>query len=31
VWLPPSEEASRAEAWIYEGRSRTGGVDAMNW
>jgi len=28
VWLPPSEEASRAEAWIYEGRSRTGGVDA---
>src|SRR5262249_48688449 len=28
LWLPPSEEVSRAEAWIYEGRSRTSGVDA---
>jgi len=28
VWLPPSEEASRAEAWLYEGRSRESGVDA---
>jgi type IV secretion system protein VirB4 len=28
VWLPPSEEASRAEAWLYEGRSRASGVDA---
>jgi type IV secretion system protein VirB4 len=29
VWLPPSEEVSRAEAWLYEGRSRTHGVDAQ--
>ena len=28
VWLPPSEEASRAEAWLYEGRSRDSGIDA---
>ena len=28
LWLPPSEEASRAERWLYEGRSREGGVDA---
>ncbi|HEY7006640.1 MAG TPA: conjugal transfer protein TrbE, partial [Sphingomicrobium sp.] len=28
VWLPPSEEASRAEAWLYEGRSRASGIDA---
>lgn len=28
VWLPPSEEASRAEAWLYEGQSRGSGVDA---
>jgi|SRR5579883_956593 type IV secretion system protein VirB4 len=28
VWLPPSEEASRAEAWLYEGRSHESGVDA---
>src|SRR5499427_7961674 len=28
VWLPPSEEASRAERWLYEGRSRDSGVDA---
>jgi type IV secretion system protein TrbE len=27
VWLPPSEEVSRAERWLYEGRSRTGGLD----
>jgi type IV secretion system protein VirB4 len=26
VWLPPAEEASRIESWLYEGRSR-GGVD----
>ena len=26
LWLPPSEEASRAERWLYEGRARkTGG------
>jgi type IV secretion/conjugal transfer VirB4 family ATPase len=25
-WLPPAEEAARAEAWLYEGRSR-GGAD----
>lgn len=28
VWLPPSEEASRAEAWLYEGRSGERGTDA---
>ena len=27
VWLPPSEEAARAEAWLYEGQSRRGEVD----
>ena len=25
-WLPPAEDAARAEAWLYEGRAR-GGVD----
>jgi type IV secretion system protein VirB4 len=24
VWMPPAEEAARAEGWLYEGRSRTG-------
>ncbi|TPK95340.1 MULTISPECIES: conjugal transfer protein TrbE [unclassified Mesorhizobium] len=24
VWLPPAEEASRIEAWLYEGRERSG-------
>ncbi len=28
LYLPPSEEAARAEAWLYEGRSRDGAVDA---
>jgi type IV secretion system protein TrbE len=28
VFLPPPEEAARAEAWLYEGRSRNGGIDA---
>jgi type IV secretion/conjugal transfer VirB4 family ATPase len=28
LWLPPSEEASCAERWLYEGRSRESGVDA---
>ena len=28
LWLPPGEEASRAERWLYEGRSRERGVDA---
>ena len=28
LWLPPSEEASRAERWLYEGRSHKTGVDA---
>ena len=28
LWLPPSEEASRAERWLYEGRSRETAVDA---
>ena len=29
LWLPPSEEASRAERWLYEGRSRESGVDVQ--
>jgi len=24
LWMPPAEEAARAEAWLYEGRSKTG-------
>ena len=24
VWLPPAEDASRIESWLYEGRSRSG-------
>ena len=24
VWLPPPEDASRAESWLYEGKSRSG-------
>ncbi|MEJ6780956.1 conjugal transfer protein TrbE [Aminobacter sp. Piv2-1] len=24
VWLPPAEEASRMESWLYEGREKTG-------
>ena len=24
VWLPPAEDASRAEGWLYEGRAQTG-------
>jgi len=24
LWLPPSEEVSRMEGWLYEGRSKTG-------
>ncbi|MGX9943132.1 conjugal transfer protein TrbE [Bradyrhizobium denitrificans] len=24
VWLPPAEEASRVEAWLYEGREHSG-------
>jgi type IV secretion system protein VirB4 len=24
VWMPPAEEAARAEGWLYEGRSKTG-------
>ena len=24
VWLPPAEDAARAEAWLYEGRDRDG-------
>jgi type IV secretion/conjugal transfer VirB4 family ATPase len=24
VWLPPAEDASRVEAWLYEGRAQTG-------
>ena len=26
TWLPPAEDAARAESWLYEGRAR-GGVD----
>jgi type IV secretion system protein TrbE len=28
LFLPPAEEAARAEAWLYEGRAREGGIDA---
>ncbi|MGQ2933769.1 conjugal transfer protein TrbE [Sphingopyxis sp.] len=28
LWMPPAEEAARAEAWLYEGRSNVG-VDAQ--
>jgi type IV secretion system protein VirB4 len=24
VWLPPAEEASKAESWLYEGRAQSG-------
>jgi type IV secretion system protein VirB4 len=24
LWMPPPEEAARAEGWLYEGRSKTG-------
>lgn len=24
LWMPPAEEAARAEAWLYEGRSKSG-------
>ncbi len=24
LWMPPAEEAARAEAWLYEGASKTG-------
>ena len=27
LWLPPAEDAARAERWLYEGRSRKTGVD----
>ena len=27
LFLPPAEEAARAEAWLYEGHSRDGGID----
>ena len=27
VWLPPAEDAARAEGWLYEGRSQGAGVD----
>jgi len=29
VWMPPAEDTSRTEAWLYEGRSREG-VDAKD-
>jgi type IV secretion system protein VirB4 len=28
LFLPPAEEAARAEAWLYEGRARDGSADA---
>jgi len=28
LFLQPAEEAARAEAWLYEGRGREGGIDA---
>ena len=30
LWLPPAEDAARAEGWMYEGGSRKG-VDAAEW
>jgi type IV secretion system protein VirB4 len=27
LWMPPAEDASRAESWLYEGREQTG-IDA---
>jgi type IV secretion system protein VirB4 len=24
LWMPPAEDAARAETWLYEGRSGTG-------
>ncbi len=27
LWMPPAEDAARAETWLYEGRSQTG-IDA---
>jgi type IV secretion system protein VirB4 len=27
LFLPPAAEAARAEAWLYEGRSRIGGIE----
>jgi type IV secretion system protein VirB4 len=27
VWLPPAEDAARAEGWLYEGRARGAGLD----
>ncbi len=27
VWLPPAEQASRAEGWLYEGRHRSSQID----
>jgi len=28
LYLPPAQEAARAEAWLYEGRARDGAIDA---
>ncbi|QPI73277.1 conjugal transfer protein TrbE [Sphingobium sp. Cam5-1] len=30
LWLPPADEAQRAEAWLYEGRERQS-VDPREW
>ena len=30
VWLPPADDAARAEAWLYEGRSRGSDADWRN-
>ena len=30
LWLPPAEDASRTENWLYEGRSGAG-IDARDW
>jgi type IV secretion/conjugal transfer VirB4 family ATPase len=30
VWLPPAEDAERAEGWLFEGKSRSG-VDPHEW
>jgi type IV secretion system protein VirB4 len=30
LWMPPAEDAARAEQWLYEGRAEKG-IDAREW
>ena len=32
VWMPPAEDSSRVESWLYEGKSREGvnGTELLN-